>query len=287
MKLKIIILMLFVTFKVSAQTDTTSFAYSKPLFDFDESKMLFQAQATADQNPVDLSSFYALTSYREGVKPTEGIFELYFKVAYDPKSGMNRFYIYNRSVEEMISIGLKRKRSQYFFWEVKDPTKYRYSGSDADKTTWLRKNGYCYEQLYQDGTLSQDLFENCSVNIGYMLGLNVRKEIRKVKSLVLIRTSTVDKIKTRGGERTDDMNKLVNEPIYRIGEYLDNSGSTLPFKDETGYNEMIDLNLSGAKWSDVPSIRKALQAYDLDLVEREAEVEMCVVSEIKKYNQGN
>ena len=273
--------MLFVTtFKISAQTDTISFAYSKPLFDFDKYKPVLITQDGVDSGQIQ--TYLALTPYREGVNPTVGQAGFTFDTTYDPKTGINRLFIYNRSLEEMLSLGFLNAKRQYFLWEIKDPSKYRYNVSDGDKTAWLRKNGFCFEYLYPDGAVSGYWMDELRANIGYMLGLQVTYELRKVKSLVLVRNSTVDKIKTSGGERTGDMNKLINEPIYRIGEYLDNSGSTLPFKDEAGYKEMIDLNLNGVTWSDVTSVRKALQAYDLDLVEREAEVKMWVVSEIKK-----
>jgi hypothetical protein len=52
------------------------------------------------------------------------------------------------------------------------------------------------------------------------------------------------------------------------------------FCDNTGYDGLIDINLSNAALTDISKLRKELRSnYDLDLVEREQEVEVLVFEE--------
>ena len=49
-----------------------------------------------------------------------------------------------------------------------------------------------------------------------------------------------------------------------------------PLINQTGYTERVDLHLM-ASLSQVEELRKALQAYDLDLVERMEAIEVLVI----------
>jgi hypothetical protein len=116
-----------------------------------------------------------------------------------------------------------------------------------------------------------------------MFNVTCKREKRMVKTLVLVRTSEEEKFKTHGGEQAVDIIKgvytnismsAILSPLYKI----------LPSLDETGYTGKIDVTLGVNVQSkaDLPAFRKALQRYDLDLKEEMRELEMFVITEIKK-----
>ena len=58
----------------------------------------------------------------------------------------------------------------------------------------------------------------------------------------------------------------------------------MPVIDATGYLEGIDLQLE-TNITDIASLRKALQKYDLDLIEKDYEIEMLVIKDSKTGNE--
>jgi hypothetical protein len=104
---------------------------------------------------------------------------------------------------------------------------------------------------------------------------------------VLVRTSKVDKIKSSGIETDDSFShvevSMKNRPLkLLIGQLtlIFLQQSPLPIIDETDYPGMVDL-VFNADMSDVESIRSALHAYDLDLVEKDREIEVLVIRDAK------
>lgn len=108
-------------------------------------------------------------------------------------------------------------------------------------------------------------------------------EKKPVKCLVLRRTSSIDKIASKGGESIGNVLKspymLRNVTLDYLLSALEatNDITTLPAIDETGYRGKVDLKFSNFK--DLKSIQKELSAYDLELVEVEKELPMLVVKD--------
>ncbi|WP_051293274.1 TlpA family protein disulfide reductase [Olivibacter sitiensis] len=94
-------------------------------------------------------------------------------------------------------------------------------------------------------------------------------EKRMVDCLVLIRTSTKDKIKSKGGKIKNTFPQtpsiLSNCPIgYMLIRLNDDTPIELPIIDETGYSGNVDIEISG--FTDLASLKKELNRYDLDLI---------------------
>lgn len=249
-----------------AQSDT-AFVYHKPLFDFDYSKPVFDFKQVTNTNLY--LRYTALTGYREGVKPNS--IQL---VNYNKELKTNQFYWNNLSVKELLMINLLVTPGRFLF-EVKDPSVYDYQIAYGDKRSWLRKNGYCFEYMLPSG-INLNAEEKQKIVEG-ILDLECNWEMHKVKCYAIVRTSTINKLKSEG------------KPISSVATYLEYMsgldgtiyGSPLPVINETGFGEGAGLEGSFV-WSDLATVRKQLQEYDLDIIEKVIETRMYVVKEINQ-----
>lgn len=177
-------------FKSQDQTGTLpGFDYRNPLLKLHDPQF-------ADNNTVRYS---ALTGYLEGVKPIQGQFNSNFGAVIDKEKGTHRISMYNLSILEMFTHGLRRP--EFVVLEVKDPAKYRYLPEYGDEQEWLRKNGWCYELLMPVGVIKgisivdQELEKYFNVkcsNAKKMMKVqvkdqdgNLKDEMREVEVLVI------------------------------------------------------------------------------------------------------
>ncbi len=143
------------------------------------------------------------------------------------------------------------------------------------------KSLYNYEYIVPQSK-ADSLYPLMLENLSRFADYKTIIEKRKVKCLVLKRTSTVDKLKTKGSEMTFlfslSKTNLQNTSLYALVNSLNAVPTiSLPIVDETGYPNNIDLTMGAI--SDLNSIRKELMRYDLDLVEAERVLDMLVISE--------
>jgi thiol-disulfide isomerase/thioredoxin len=163
--------------------------------------------------------------------------------------------------------------------EVKNPLPLDYIKNAEGRVE--DHNLYSYEYIVPVSK-ADSLYPLMLKNLSQFADYTATIEKRKVKCLVLKRTSTVDKLKTKGSEmaflfslsKTD----VQNTSVYALINSLNAIPSVLlPLIDETGYNGNIDLKMGPI--SDLASIRKELSKYDLDLVEAERELNMLVIKD--------
>ena len=143
------------------------------------------------------------------------------------------------------------------------------------------KSLYNYEYIVPQSK-ADSLYPLMLENLSRFADYKTIIEKRKVKCLVLKRTSTVDKLKTKGSEMSFlfslSKTNLQNTSLYALVNSLNAVPTiSLPIVDETGYPNNIDLTMGAI--SDLNSIRKELLRYDLDLVEAERVLDMLVISE--------
>jgi hypothetical protein len=161
--------------------------------------------------------------------------------------------------------------------EVKDPLPLDYIKNAEGRVE--DHNLYSYEYIVPLSK-SDSLYPLMLKNLGQFADYSATIEKRKVKCLVLKRTSTVDKLKTKGSEMTFlfslPKTYVQNTSVYALVNSLNAIPSvSLPIVDETGYTGNVDLKMGPI--SDAASIRKGLSKYDLDLVETERELDMLVI----------
>lgn len=264
-----------------AQTDTSKFVYRRPLFDFSYDKPVFKLDSQQQANTTRQLRFSAFTGYREGVEPVKREFGFNMSVLIDEKNGITKQDAYNASILELVTHGFA-KRQTTILLEVKDPSKYRYLPEYGNKQQWLRKNAWCYELVMPRSAFSVKGIRTVEKDIADFFGIQWGYEMRKVKALVLVRTSTLDKIKSDGtGEQSDGKNGLFkNTGLDWLGVQMDIPGLP-PFVDQSGYTDPVDMNLGPIDYADVSAVRQALHRYDLDLKEEVRELKMFVIKEIR------
>lgn len=258
------------------QANAGKFDDRKLLVDFDSKKPLFELEEEQKVNTHQWLRFSSLSGYRAGVEPIHGTAN--FSSIQDEKQGTNRVFMYNLSLEEMLTHGFFKP--SLVVLEVKDPSKYRYNHSDGNKEDWLRKNGHCYELLLPYGVFKEArTFED---DLNQLIGVKTSKEKRLTDVLVLVRTSDKDKIRSKdnGPQGYDGKSHFNNVGLDYLGSLLEESGLPLMI-DETGYHDPVDLDLNVKSWGDFGKVREALQRYDLDLRKEKREVTMFVITEIK------
>lgn len=251
--------------------------YRKPLFDFDPEKTTFEFKDEQRTNKSRFLRYYALSGYREGVKPTANVHGSPFEIRNDLSNRTTRYFSMNRSIEDILTD--RRIPQSSVLLEVEDPSKYRYDLSYGPELEWLRKNAKCYEILLPVNAFMS--FTPVKQLLNSLFGVEAGMEKRMVKVYVLKRTSSVDKLKSIGGAFWGD---------YKTGKFS-NCGLNVIVKacqqdyivvDETRYEGAVDLDLKISDWKDINAVRKALKRYDLSLTEEIREREMFVIKEVKK-----
>ncbi|MGY0036938.1 hypothetical protein [Pedobacter sp. NJ-S-72] len=256
--------------------DTMSISYRNPLFDFNPRKPVFKFNPEQGRNTSRLLRFSVVTGYRQGVQSIRGLMN--FSNSIDTSNGTNRYYAYNLSLEDIFTHGFYKPNKVIL--EVKNPSHYLYDPSQGSKEEWMRKNAYCFEFLIPMGSI--DSFDIINKELSRVFGVEFGLKKRIVNALVLVRTSNSDKIKSLGkGERKYTNQGYINNfTLDRLGSILYDAGFA-PMVDETGYAGPVDLDLRIDSLTDLITLRKSLQHYDLDLKEEKREVEMFVITEIK------
>lgn len=163
--------------------------------------------------------------------------------------------------------------------EVKDPKSLMLQQkADGSNDT---SNLYNYEFIIPESK-ADFLYQYMLEDINRYSGYTVTLEKRPVQCLVLVRTSQKDKLASKGGEKRSTFPRtpsiLRNAPLRTMINML-NGDITIKeiFIDETGYTGNVDLEVSGIK--DIPTLRKELQKYDLDLIRAERNLLMMVIKD--------
>lgn len=163
--------------------------------------------------------------------------------------------------------------------EVKDPKPLE--NPKDEQGNIVEANLYSYEFIVPISE-ADSLYPFMLKNLSQFTDYSADIEKRKVKCLVLKRTSTVDKLKTKSTttrfsfsvSKTD----LQNTSVYALVNNL-NALPFIPYPivDQTGYKTNIDLKMG--KIEDLNALRKELLLYDVDLVEEEQELDMLIIKD--------
>lgn len=238
--------------------------------------MLFQPMGI---DPSDVQFQSLLTGYIEDVKSRMDVIR-------DDHNAVKRITLSNAWIQWLLAIAWSDD-SRYFtrnriVLEVKDPSKLISNEEGPAFDRWLKNNSWSYE-LVLPPHLSAKAFEIMRSDMERLFPQYVsRIETQKRKALVLIRTSDKDKIRSKGGtpSTTNDQfglhltNVSIKSLHAQLNFYLQHL--TTPIVDQTAYSYPVDMVLQ-VEITDMKQLRAALQQYDLDLVEKETEVEMLVI----------
>lgn len=259
-----------------------------------------QALFQLNENQIDTNSspihYAAIQGYKEGVN-SEGL-SGGSGIIKDFKKKTIRFFSLNQPIYTayMLTWGNLIKMQSLVkpilsfapnqvIWEVSDKSKYMYDHKKAYQAEWMRKYGICFESLTSDtGQTEFEVSKSIIRDMDMLLGLHVRWEKRKEKVLVLIRTSKEDKLNGKHLIKKD--NGLKNKhkqfkdvPLSQLIYTLNQQEKNPYIFDETAYKNLVNIKLNISSWTDIPSIRRELNKYDLDLKEEERDVDKFILSE--------
>lgn len=258
-----------------AQQDTI--VYRKPLFGFDPTQPTFKLEGEQLSNSNRFLRFFTTSGYREGVPSTIGPFGFKGNWENDLTAGTSRYYCVNRSIEEILTQGLKPQSKVIL--EVKNPKMYRYDSDHGPELELMRKYARCVELTVPIGVFGN--FSPTQRLLEYAFGVETFTEDRLVQVYVLKRSSDKDKIKSMGAGQYLDLErgKFTNASLGWITEAVKQYYIVI---DETGYKSTVDLDLQISNWRDIPAVQRALARYDLNLTTEKRMQGMFVIREVKK-----
>lgn len=195
----------------------------------------------------------------------------------------------NLLMPDLFNLALGEEKAYYgrnrTVYEVKDTAKIRLEISGDEAIEWMREGGHVFSYEVRVpphmGDLAYKVMQQDLKD--YFKAYNVTIEKRDTKCLALVRTSSVDKLKSKGGhsEAVFDgiSGKLVNFPLQRLVSVLAQqymSRSPYPIINQTGYTNWVDLQIN-ARLSDVKAVNAELARYDLALKEVIVPLDMMVI----------
>ncbi|WP_316839247.1 TlpA family protein disulfide reductase [Pedobacter gandavensis] len=266
--------------------DFLVFHYDKPLFNVSDVNF---------KNEKRILQYSGILGYQEGAYTKSGS-------VIDTIRGTKRYYLINHSilaaykrlwedVKTTAVIPIPPSGTNIFtptqlILEVKDRSRYIYDKSKDYRENWKRMNEISYEFVTSDtGLTAKEISKKMIDDLDRRFGLYGRWEKRQIKCLALVRTSSLDKLKSvaTGNEfefRLDEsIKKIRNSAIGNLVLWLNNYHGNPPVFNETNYKGNIDIDLNISSWTDIYALRKALQAYDLDLKETTRNLDVFILKD--------
>ncbi|MBH2005193.1 MAG: redoxin domain-containing protein [Sphingobacteriia bacterium] len=170
-----------------------------------------------------------------------------------------------------------------FTLPLKDPAAMR---------QWQLDNSHCYELILpgynreRAGMIKQpELYKAMQQDLDRYFPIQAKIEVRRVKCLVLVRTSKQLKVVSKGGDAFSQKdaysytlrNASWSDFLHQLRFYYMQFDKR-PMLDETGLTGNVDMELQADmfKWE---SVAKGLRKYGLDIIEAERDIEMLVLSD--------
>lgn len=151
---------------------------------------------------------------------------------------------------------------------------------------WKRSNEYCYE-LHCPEYISPDqkweiMQRDLNNYFGALHGLQGAREKRKVKCLVLVRTSKMDKIGYAGPveEGKDAGDYTIPGILYNWMKFKGYTGRP-PLVDGTNYKGRAKIELNIASLKNLEAVNAELKKYEVKLIEDVREIDMMVIKKAR------
>ncbi|MDB5199220.1 MAG: Thiol-disulfide isomerase or thioredoxin [Chitinophagaceae bacterium] len=210
--------------------------------------------------------------------------------------GGTRTFLYQKAYDGLTDHKYELLRPGRLILETKDSSKYINTQNGREGIEWTEKNGFWY-QISVPEDYKKNIFKLMIEDLNRYFNLDASIQKKMVKSLVLIRTSQNDKLKSKGGLEGDHFypvqkrnipigsdRYLKNKPFSILVERIKNITEYSfhkPFLDSTGYSGNIDIKMEGEVLDniDLNTFKEELNKYDLDLVERDCPIFVLVLRE--------
>jgi len=180
--------------------------------------------------------------------------------------------------------------------EVKDKFKYEYPHDPLLTDSWIQEHAYYYNLSLPEQT-KKNKYKIMQQDLGRHFNLEAKIIKRKVRCLALIRTSSTDKLKTKGGpcrygwfshdlrnEDSESSTLIQNMPFKNLFDGIRNKGRSLyktKIINHTGYEGNIDFEIPEEiiESGNAESFRNLLRKYDLDLIEKYVLMDVLLLKE--------
>ena len=201
-----------------------------------------------------------------------------------------RITAFNLSMVQLFQLSFSDNK-RYFDWDNTEirakkgkPLTTKVKG--AGYLAWMRdSNTYCYELILPTqeqhkawGIMQSELHK-------YFDQYKAYTEKQVVPAICLIRTSDVDRIKSKGGEKINTLdatggrfNQHYLSMFVGIARDKAIGGFKKPVLNLTNYPYPVDIKIN-AKMNDIEALNKALAKYDLKFVEQDRQVEVLVIDD--------
>lgn len=259
----------------AVKKDVPEYDYEKPLLDMPQKQIVKPA----------FLYYSAFTGHLDGIAPPNGR-----KV--DAANNTVTVSFYNMGLLALTKIALDYRTGanlKEFVLEVKDSS--RIIMPEGEYTSeWNKKNRYCYSITLPGHTSEKETVEIVKRDLIHWLsviGYTVKKEVRKVNCLALVSIGNNESLYSKGGEylneldNADSVKRLINAPLSTFVGVLNKRLFASQVINETGIadNTSINLQLRLISFEDIQELRYSLNEYGLDIVPREKENEMYIITE--------
>lgn len=149
----------------------------------------------------------------------------------------------------------------------------------------LKDSIYCFELIMVEP--NNDIHPETLVRkeLDRVFQVNSRIE-KRVKRCLILTSDDTTRIATRGGQPVYDARnsmgpRMINQPISRLDGILENNtGTDLPFVNETGIKGHVDIELDyDFRLPKLERYRRALAPYGLELIEGDREIDVVVITD--------
>jgi thiol-disulfide isomerase/thioredoxin len=141
---------------------------------------------------------------------------------------------------------------------------------------------FTYELILPPSYTEHEALKYMKDDLERYFRINSSIEKSTINGLALVRTDTIDKIKTKGGPKVCKINNdsvivCQNNAMWSLVNVL-NLNFNIPIAvDVTNYHDNIDIQFPFEK-DDLEKVRKSLREYGLDLIPKEYEMNMLVLT---------
>lgn len=261
--------------KLKEKRDNMDFDFQKPLF--------INGNGGAGEN---IKYRSLITAHNEQLPTMSGITvdENYLKSA--DKRLYTRIFCFNLPIIELYKMAIPEIMDypiNRMIFQVKDKSKYYNMDVWADD--WKHANTYVYE-LIVPPTKLENIRSQMLDNLNKFFNLSASIETRSVKCLALLKTGKEIPISSSKEEPENSLYETDGKPKHIQNQQLSvlvhkmNDLFEMPVIDETNFSGKVNMQLP-ADLSDLKKLKTALNKYGFDLIEREQQLKMFMLAELK------
>lgn len=163
-------------------------------------------------------------------------------------------------------------KPERIIWEVKDPTRYIFTGQSEENMLWLMQNAICY---YREDIFKRDEKELAGIildDLNTFLGLNVYWDVRETRCLVIRKKDSMKQVQQN--KDADQGQKIKGSSVLVF--LMDYSNRFLPVVDEANYSDTMII----PRFDTVEKLNSILEKYGLEVVEENKKLEVLIFQEM-------